>query len=240
MKAFLLTATALLVCAGSMFAQNLPPDYYWEVGINAGLSNFTRPLGPATAYQGTKTSLATDYSVRLNYFFNPHWMINLDLGTRKWETSGTWLETDKFGQPLKAEPITFLIADNAITSMVGMNYVIPFYTKYENFNRANLNFGVALGMVNTTNDGSMAYSTYKSAPDPKFTYLSRYDYGYGVGYTFGVQVGYTYYVIPRLGVNVDLAVRYADVRTNDVHYNHENSRYYLLYFPETLGVRWRF
>jgi hypothetical protein len=240
MKAFLLTVTALMVYAGSVFAQNLPPDYSWEVGVNAGQSAITRPLGPAEAYSGKRTNLVLDYSVRLNYFLTPNWMLNLDIGNRKWETFGNWVENGKFGTALKSEPVSFLIADNAITEMVGINYVIPFYTEYNTFNRSNINFGVALGLVTTTNDGSLSYSTYKSAPDPSFTYTSRYDYGYGIGYTFGVQAGYTYYIIPRLAINVDLAVRYADVRTNDIHYDHENSRYYLLYFPETLGIRWRF
>ena len=47
MKAFLLTAAALIASAGSMFAQNMPPDYNWEAGINIGASAFTRPLGPS-------------------------------------------------------------------------------------------------------------------------------------------------------------------------------------------------
>src|ERR1035437_4648067 len=165
MKAFLLTAAALMVCAGSMFAQNLPPDYYWEVGANNGYSAITRPLGPAQAYQGTRTNVVHDYSVRLNYFLNPHWMLNLDIGNRRWETFGTWKLNDKFGQSLKSQPITFLIADNAVTEAVGINYVIPFYTKYNTFNRANLYFGALFGLVTTTNDGSIGYSDYKSVPD---------------------------------------------------------------------------
>ena len=63
-------------------------------------------------------------------------------------------------------------------------------------------------------------------------------------YGKGFQVGYTYYffpgLAPRLGVNVQLAMRYAGVATNDTRYASENSSFYLLYFPETIGLRWRF
>ena len=240
MKAFLLTAAVFLVCAGSMFAQNLPPDYLWEIGINGGLSTFTRPLGPANAYQGTHTNTSHDYSLRANYYFNPHWMINLDIGTRQWISYGQWKLNDLFGQPLKPMDVTFLVADYAITEQVGINYVVPFYTAYNTFNRSNINFGVTMGLINTINDGSIAYSKYKQAPDPNYTYVSKYDYGFGIGMTYGLQMGYTYYIVPRLGVNVDLSVRYANVNTNDVRYNHSISHFHTLYFPETLGLRWRF
>ena len=51
MRALLLTITALMAFAGGLFAQNMPPEYNWEAGINGGLSVMTRPLGPATVYQ---------------------------------------------------------------------------------------------------------------------------------------------------------------------------------------------
>ncbi len=85
MKAFLLTAAIVVACAGGTFAQNLPPDYYWEVGVNGGLCGMTRPEGPANAYQGTRTSIMGDLSVRVNYYFNPNWMIFADFGDRRWE-----------------------------------------------------------------------------------------------------------------------------------------------------------
>ena len=240
MKAFLLTAAALVAYAGSMFAQNLPPDYYWELGVNGGMSTITRPLGPANAYQGTRSNFVHDYSARLDYFLSPHWMLHLDIGDRKWESYGNWSPQDKYGVTLKPTGETFLIADHAVSSSVGFNYVIPFYTSYSEFNRANLYFGVMLGLVNTINDGSISYAKYNHAPDSSYTYTSKYDYGSGSGYNFGVQVGYTYYIIPRLGLNVELAMRYAHVKTIDEHYASENSKFYLLYFPETVGIRWRF
>ena len=240
MKAFLLTAAAIMACAGSMFAQNLPPDYNWEFGINGGLSGFTRPLGPANLYQGKRTNIVPDFSLRLNYLLNPHWMLNLDIGSRKWQTEGGWTLNDQQGQVLKPRQITFLVADHAINESVGINYVIPFYTRYNNFNSANVNFGVMGGLVTTTNDGSLSYSKYNAAPDPGYIYVSRYDYGYGIGYSFGIQMGFTYFIAPRLGVNIDLAMRYVNVGTTDEHYGSENNHFYLLYFPETIGLRWRF
>lgn len=240
MKAFLLTAATLLAFAGGVFAQNLPPDYNWEVGVNAGISGFTRPLGPAINYQGTRTGTIPDLSVRLNYFFNPHWMINLDIGSRRWASYGTWQLNDLNGQQLKGREITFLVADHALNESVGINYVIPFYTRYNTYNKANLNFGAQFGFMTTVNDGSQAFSKYRSAPDSNYTYMSRYDYGYGIGVTYGLQVGFTYFIIPRLGLNIDLAARYASVHTSDQHYGSENNHFELLYFPATFGVRWRF
>ena len=240
MKGLLLTAAALMVCAGSMFAQNLPPDYSWEVGLSAGLSAITRPLGPADAYQGTRTNLVHDYAFKATYYFNEHWFLSFDLGERQWETSGTWQLQDAYGQQLQSRPITFLVADHAINESFEFNYAIPFYTRYNTFERSNLYFGVMLGMMTTTNDGSLSYSKYNAPPDSSYTYMSKYDYGFGMGITFGLQVGYTYYIVPRLGVNVELAARYAGVKTNDEHYDSENDRYHLLYFPETIGLKWRF
>jgi hypothetical protein len=240
MKAFLLTTAALMACVGSMFAQNLPPDYNWEFGVNGGLSGFTRPLGPDRAYQGSRTNIVPDFSLRLNYLASPHWMLNLDIGSRKWQTAGTWTPNDPQGVTLKPRDVTFLVADHAITENVGINYVIPFYTRYNNFNSTNINFGVTVGLVTTTNDGSLGYSKYGTAPDPNYPYLSRYDYGYGIGYSYGAQMGITYYIVPRLGVNLDAAMRYVNVGTTDEHYGSENNHFYLLYFPVTIGLRWRF
>lgn len=248
MKGLFLTAVALLACAGSMFAQYngyrgaymLPPLYSWEVGFNGGLSVATRPSGPAEAYQGSRTNVVHDFSVNVNYYFSDHWMLGFDLGTRKWESFGTWSLPITMGQYLQPRDVSFLVADHAISSNFQMNYVIPFYTKYNTFNRANLYFGAMLGMINTVNDGSLGYSTYNAAPDSGYTYLSSYHYGFGIGYNFGIQAGFTYYIIPRLGVNIELGARYASVGTNDERYGHENAHFHLVYFPETLGVRWRF
>ena len=240
MKAFLLTAATILACVSGLFAQNLPPDYNWEVGINAGWSAITRPNGPSTAYQGTRTKTVHDYSIRMDYFLSPNWMLNLDLGDRQWKSFGDWELVDNQGVKLNNRAVTFLIADHATNESVGLNYVIPFYTKYTAYNKANLYFGVMFGLMQTANDGSIAYSKYKSSPDSGYTYVSRYDYGSGTGYNVGIQLGYTWYIIPRLGVNIDLGMRYARIKTIDEHYGSENNKFHLLYFPETLGIRWRF
>jgi hypothetical protein len=240
MKAFLLTAASVLGIAGSMFAQNLPPEYDWEIGINVGKSIITRPLGPAETYQGNKSSWVNDISLRLNYYATPHWLLNLDIGDRRWETQGTWQLNNKYGKKYEPRDVTFLVADHAINTTVGINYVIPFYSKYNTYNSSNVYFGASFGMIKTVNDGSTAYSTYSSAQDSGYVYASQYNYSFGIGYTYGVQMGITYYIIPRLGINLDLAVRYADVKTNDMNYREKNSSYHLLYFPQTLGIRWRF
>lgn len=240
MKAFLLTAATLLAFAGGIFAQNQPPDFRWEVGVNGGYSAITRPLGPAEGYQGTRTNIVGDLSVRLNYFANPNLMLNLDVGKRRWETFGDWQLTGLFGRKIGTRQISYLMAKEAINYSVGINYVIPFYTEYQTYNKSNLNFGVNVGLITTINDGSTGYTTIPAGTDPAYTYVSSYNYGMGIGYSFGIQLGYTYYIFPRLGINLDLGMRYANVGTNDVNYRAGNSRYYLLYFPETLGIRWRF
>ena len=240
MKAFLLTAAALIASAGSMFAQNMPPDFNWEAGINAGASAFTRPTGPSEQYTGNRTNIVPDYSIRVNYFFNEHWMLGFDLGDRKWQSYGTWSENGTMGQSLSSQNVTFNIASHAINESFEMNYVIPFYTKFNTYNKANLYFGAMLGMMTTVNDGSIGYSKNKGPIDSGSAYVSSYNYGYGIGYTYGVQIGYTYYIMPRFSVNVEIASRYADVRTNNTSYGSENSNFYLLYFPETIGVRYRF
>ena len=240
MKAFLLTVATTLALAGGVFAQNLPPDYYWEVGINGGTGAYTRPLGPAINYQGTRTNTVPEMSVRLNYYFNPHWMINLDLGSSKWVSYGTWQLNDKSGKTLDQREITFLIASRAVNESVGLNYVIPFYTRYNTYNKANINFGAQFGLMQTVNDGSMGYSLYRKAPDSTLSYMSKYDYNAGTGFTYGIQAGVTYYVMPRLGINLDIAMRYAPIHTSDQRYGSENNNFHLLYFPETIGLRWRF
>ncbi len=240
MKAFLLAASALVACACSSFAQNLPPDYLWEVGFNAGRSTFTRPDGPAPMYTGTRTKTVNDRSLHLNYYPDVHWMLSLDIGERQWTSYGDWTPNDQLGVVLKPRPITFVIADHAVNENVGINYVIPFYSRYNTYNKANLYFGVNFGLMQTSNDGSTAFSTYKAAPDSSFTYLSKYDYGAGTGINAGIQIGYTWYVIPRLGINLELGMRYAHITTNDSRFAGANNMFNLLYFPETLGVRWRF
>lgn len=240
MRAFLLTAMAVLACTSASFAQFIDNEYSWEVGLNAGLCAHTRPLGPADVYQGRRTKVVHDYSARLNYYFNDRWNIGLDIGERKWESWADWTLPVTFGQYQRPYEVSILIASHAITESVHLNYNIPFYTKYMTFNRANVYFGVMFGLVTTVNDGGLEYSKVTTPPDSGYTYVSSYHYGLGVGYNFGAQVGFTYYVIPRLGVNVELAARFADVGTNDTRYGHENSRFNLMYFPQSIGLRYRF
>lgn len=240
MKSFLLTAAMLVAFAGGMFAQNLPPEYSWEVGVNGGYSVITRPVGPPAVYSGTRTNIVKDFSLRASYYLNWRWMLSLDIGTRRWESFGQWDLEGKFGKKLKPVNVNFLLADQAITQSVQLNHVIPFYTQFRDFNRANLYFGVMAGLVNTINDGSRSYDKYNDGVDSGYTYVSGYHYSAGRGYTLGLQTGFIYYIVPRLGVTAELAVRYADVKTFDQNFAAANNRYQLMHFPQTVGVRWRF
>lgn len=244
MRAFLLTVAVLLASTGSIFSQryfqNLQPDYYWDISINYGVSSITRPLGVPDAYAGNRTNIVRDYSIRMDYTFTPRWHMSLDIGDRKWETFANWKETGEYGQPLKSQNVDLLIASHAISESVLMNYTIPFYNKFHTINKANLYFGAMLGLVTTMNDGSIAYSKYKAPPDSNYTFVSRYDYAVGVGVSYGAQMGFCYYFAPRFGVNIELAARYARVGTSDPRYMGSTAKYYLLYFPETIGVHYRF
>lgn len=240
MKSLLLTVASLLACIGITFGQNLPPDYYWEVGINAGYSNFTRPQGPAESYQGKRTFSCTDKSLRLNYYPSPNWMLTFDMGNRSWVSANDYLIHGQQGQELKTREVKFTIAENAINENIGISYVVPFYTSYNTYNKANLYFGVNVGLMQTMNDGSIGYAKYAAAPDSNLTYMSSYNYAAGNGVNFGIQLGYTWYITPRLGINLDLGLRYASIKTNDRRYGSQNMKYNLLYFPETIGLRWRF
>jgi hypothetical protein len=240
MKAFLLAATILISSAGSVFAQNFAPDYEWEAGINIGASAFTRPLGPTSLYTGTSTKTVPDYSVRVNHFINEHWLIGIDIGSRKWQSFGTWQENGTTGQTLNNQQVSFLIASHAINESFEINYLLPFYARFRSYTKSNVYFGAMVGFVTTVNDGSIGYGKYKGAIDSGSTYVSSYDYGFGIGYNFGLQVGYAYYILPQLSISIELAARYADVHTNNVSYGNENQNFNLLYFPETIGVRYRF
>lgn len=244
MKSLLLTFTLIIVATGGLFAQrffqNLPPDYYWDIGFTYGESIITRPLGPANAYQGTRTNPVPDFSLRGEYTFTPRWHMILDIGCRTWQTTGTWKETGEYGEPLKSQNVTFLIAKPAVTESILMNYNIPFYNKFHTQNKANVYFGGLLGLVTTVNDGSSNYTKYNAKPDSNYTFLSRYDYGMGMGVSFGVQTGFNYYFLPRFGINFELAARYVYVGTNDTRLMAENQKFHLLYFPETIGIKYRF
>jgi hypothetical protein len=240
MKSFLLTAAMLVAFAGGMFAQNLPPEYNWEVGVNGGYSAITRPVGPPAVYSGTRTNIVKDFSLRASYYLNWRWMLSLDIGTRRWESFGQWDLEGKFGKKLKPVNVNFLLADQAITQSIQLNHVIPFYTQFRDFNRANLYFGVMAGLVNTINDGSRSYDKYNDGVDSGYTYVSGYHYSAGRGYSLGLQTGFIYYIVPRLGVTAELAMRYVDVKTFDQNFAAVNNRYHLLHFPQTVGVRWRF
>ncbi len=239
MKSFLLTAAACMAFAAGVSAQNLPPVYRWEIGANGGYSTITRPSGPPAVYSGNSTSVVKDYSLRASYYFNWHWMLSLDVGNRRWESFGQWKLDDRYGRPLKPYDVKFLIADHAITTAAQMNYVIPFYSQFTTFNRANLYFGVHAGLVNTINDGSRQYDRYNTGTDSSTTYVKGVHYNSGMGYTLGLQAGFIYYIVPRFGVTAEVALRYVNVNTIADNWAAPMSNYQLMHFPQTIGVRYR-
>lgn len=240
MRSILLTATAILTLTASVSAQSFPPDYRLEAGLNVGTSTTTIPNGPQSLYKGTQTAWSPEASLRMHYNLSPYWQVGGDLGYTSWSTTGKWSLYDTHGNVLPSQKVKFVYSDPTITLAAQANRVVPFYSKYKEYNKANFYYGVTLGLVFTVNDGTSTQTTYGQAPDPQFIYTSKYDYGYGIGYVAGVQAGYTYYISETLGVNVEGAARFAEVGTNDTRYDHGNSRYNLFYFPLTVGFRMRF
>lgn len=248
MKGFLLTTALLFTIGSSALAQvniwqNYGVDRRWDIGFNYGASTITRPLGPEKFYQGSRTKVTPEYSFTLQYVIDPHWHINFNVGWRKWESYGTWSLPYSNGTQLKPTEVKFQLGKPVLSEVVQLNYVIPFYTKYDVMNKANLYFGVTAGMVNTVSDGSVSYSKYNNEPDSSFRYVSGYNYASGIGYMVGIQAGYTYYFLRRWGVNVELGARYANVTThstNGVSDPHATTSYNVMFFPGTLGLRYRF
>ncbi len=247
MKAFLLTVASALMCSVSAFAQrdiapNFPPDYRWDIGINYGGSAISRPLGPQSDYQGNRTDIVPEYGVRVTRFINPHWSVGYDLAFRRWETYGTWSNPYLMGTSLKKTDVKFTLGNPAISNSIQVNYILPFYTKYSSYNKANINFGITLGVVNTVSDASTGYTKYNAAPDSNYKYISNYNYASAMGYSIGAQIGYTYYITPRLGVNVEVAARFVSMtaeRANGVNDVHGTDKYHLLFLPQTFGIRYR-
>lgn len=239
MRSLLLSFVCILF-TGSAFAQIFPPDYRIELGINGGASYASLPNGTADQYSGTKPKVAPDASIRFNYNLSEFWQVGADLSATKWESTAMWPLTDIYGQQLQPQKVTIVMASPAIAFDIHLNRMVPFYSRYKEYNKANFYYGVALGLVNTVNDGSIATSTYGQAPDAGYTYTSKYDYGYGIGWEAGVQVGFSYYITQQFGVNIELAGRYTDVGTNETRYDHANARYNMFYYPCNVGLKWRF
>ncbi len=248
MKGFFLTAAVLLAFMGSTSAQtnvwnDFRDDRSWDIGFNYGASTITRPLGPEKAYQGSRTDVVPEYSLKLQYAADPHWHLAFELGWRQWASYGTWSQPYTFGTQLKPTEVKFQLGNPALTESFQLNYVIPFYTKYRVLNKANLYFGVTAGLVTTVSDGSLGYSKYNNRPDSSYRYVSGYNYGAGIGYSIGVQAGYTYYFYRKWGVNVELAARFVHVNTekaNGISDDHNTNAYHMMFFPETIGLRYRF
>lgn len=240
MKSLILTAIAILGLAAGSSAQFLPPDYRFEIGVNGGVSTTTVPLGPAAAYQGSKNTWNPVYGINLTYNIFEKLMVSLEATQTKWITKGEWASTITNNQQIAPKEITYQYANPATSFYVAVNGLIPFTSRYGDYNKANIHYGIGGGVVATLNDGNIGYTEEGDPNDPTFKYVTQYNYGFGFGGQVGAQVGFTYYIIPKLGININLAARYVGIRTNEDRYGQMNNYYRMLYFPHTLGVRFRF
>lgn len=243
MKSFLLTSALLVAAASSTFAQEMDKhvaaDFGWEIGVNGGFSPNTIPQGPSKLYTGTSITVNPAAALHINYNINENWQVGAELGGTHWQTTGTWQQNALNGQTAPSEKVTFNIADAAVSFLLQLNHVIPSYSAYTHYNKSNFYYGISAGIIATTNDARQYYSQFNAAPDPQAYYVSKYDYGYGIGFALGAQVGYAWYLTPHFGFNADVAGRWAYVGNSDTRYAHVNSSYNILYFPVTVGVRLR-
>ena len=240
MRSFLLTIIAVAAAVCQLQAQNFPPDYRFEAGVNFGGNVITMPKGPQGEYQGSKTNWMPTGALTFNYNFSNYWQLGGEIGASTWKTTGSWPLTDAYGKTLQNKDVTFLVANPAINVSAVGNRLVPFFSKYKDYNKANFYYGVMLGVIATVNDGGTMQSNYNASPDQQFVYTSQYNYGYGIGYTAGAQVGLSYYISENLGINIQGAARYAKVGTDDTRYGHVNANFHLWYFPCTVGFRLRF
>jgi outer membrane protein W len=231
MKHFLLTAAAALI-TGVASAQS------FEVGINGGMSTNTKPQ--MAMYQGERNVWNPAYAASFNYNFTDRWQAGLSVGVTKWQRKSDWPIKGQFGDSLGNQEVDFVIADPAVSIALSFNHVIPFYERYEDFVRASLYMGVSGGAIFTGTDGGHVYSRVNPNTPAEYTYLSEFQFERGYGYTVGIQVGFNYYFGEHWGLNLDVAPKYASVKTVDPRFDRANNEYNLFYIPTTIGLRYRF
>ena len=235
MKRFILFVLALSGFTKS-FAQDLP-DFRWELGVRAGVSTTSLPTGPDVYYTGTKSSWNGNYAANIQYNITDKWQAGIDMSWSNWSTSGSWMQSGTNGQLAKPVTVTFVLAQPSVSFMGRFNRLIPFRDAYTEYNKANIYYGIALGMQTANNDANSAYNTLS---EPGSNNNSSYHYGSGIGYSAGVQIGFDYYIWPNLGINIEAAAREAYIWTNDSRLNGMNSEYNIFYFPITAGIKYRF
>lgn len=231
MKSFLLTAaTALLAFTAN--AQN------FEVGINGGMSTTTKPAG--ALYQGDENEWTPAWDLNFHYNFHERWNVGLDVGLTSWKRTSQWPLVSTDNDTLGSQPVSFVLAQRAVTFAFQLNHVIPFYEQYEDFVRSHIYFGVSAGPVIIGNDAGVNTSRVNPNTPAEYTYISEYRFEPGYGFMTGVQVGFTYYLGEHMGLNVEFAPKISWMETNESRLGRQNRVFNVMYFPTTIGFHYRF
>lgn len=211
----------------------------FEVGINGGVSNTTRPN--ESLYQGDQGQWSYAADVNFHYYLTDRWQTGLSVGMTKWERKEDWRLTGSNGEDLGSREVSYLFANNAVSFAFQLNHVIPFYKRYEDWTQGNIYFGLSAGGVITGNDGKSVYNRVNPNTPLEYTYTSGYHFESGYGFLLGAQLGANYYFNEHLGINLDFAPKIAWVSTStDARYGGENDKFNLIYFPTTIGIHYRF
>jgi hypothetical protein len=230
MKSLVLLGAGLLL-SGSVYAQS------FEIGINGGVSTTGRANNALYSGTDNKWNYAADLS--LHYNLSPRWQTGLSIGMTKWERETEWPLIHTNGDSLGLEDVNIVIAKRALSFALQLNHNVPFYDYYNEYIKSNVYFGVSAGAVVVGNDGQSVYSKVNSTSPVEYTYTSEFHFESGYGMLLGVQLGYTYFLSPKVGINFDFAPKVAWVRTYDSRYAGANNQYNILYFPTTIGLRFK-
>ena len=230
MKSLLLLVAGVLLSNG-VYAQT------FEIGLNGGVSTTSRANN--ALYQGddNKWNYAADLS--FHYNFTDRWQTGLSIGMTKWERETSWPLIHTNGDSLGTEDIDILIAKRAVSFALQLNHNIPFYDQFGDYIKHNVYMGVSGGAVIVGNDGEAIYSKVNPSTPVEYTYTSEFHFESGYGMLVGIQIGYTYFFSQKVGINVDFAPKWAWVRTYDSRYAGANNQYNLMYFPTTVGIRYK-
>lgn len=210
----------------------------YEAGLSGGVSNTSRIK--ESLYSGNKGTWT--YAAGINFHLNidPHWQAGIEAGMTRWERTDEWALYGSNNQSLGTKEVNYIFAERALSLTLRLNYVLPFYNRYEDFIRSSFYGGISLGGVATGNEGKIEYSRANPNTPAEYRYVSKFQYESGYGTVLGLQVGYNYFFSKLLGLNLEFAPKMAWVKTVDSKYGYANDTYNILYFPATVGLRFRF
>ena len=226
-----------LFAAFTASAQPEAADYTSEVTLSGGIAPATVPF--KTYYRGGDMRLPYYASLNYHYNLNEAFQLGIAVGMTEWQSSDDQHINTITNPNLASQRITYVYAERAFDVTARANWVIPTYNGAHQ-NSANFYVGVAAGAVFTLNNYGTQYAQAGDRQGPEFKYLRQYNYNSGTGFVGGIQAGFTKYLTMGLGLNVEVAPRYAYIKTINADLEANNENFGLLYFPVTIGLRVRF